>query len=69
MDKASNSGDIDANTEEPSMSDNRTSAASVKPSRDEAEAAVRTMDGTRLRSHTLKVMMEAHHPRSVAKPY
>jgi GTP cyclohydrolase I len=43
MDKASNSGDIDANTEEPSMSDNRTSAASVKPSRDEAEAAVRTL--------------------------
>ena len=43
MDKVSNSGDIDANTEEPSMSDNRTSAASVKPSRDEAEAAVRTL--------------------------
>jgi len=34
-----------------------------------AEAAVRTMDGTRLRSHTLKVMMEAQHPRSAAKPY
>ena len=43
MDKVSNSGDIDANTEEPSMSGNRTSAASVKPSRDEAEAAVRTL--------------------------
>ena len=43
MDKVSNSGDIDAITEEPSMSDNRTSAASTRPSRDEAEAAVRTL--------------------------
>jgi GTP cyclohydrolase I len=43
MDKVSNSGDIDAIAEEPSMSDNRTSAVSKKPSRDEAEAAVRTL--------------------------
>jgi len=43
MDKVSNSGDIDAIAEEPSMSDNRTSAASAKPSRAEAEAAVRTL--------------------------
>lgn len=43
MDKVSNSGDIDAIGEELSMSENRTSAASAKPSRDEAEAAVRTL--------------------------
>jgi len=43
MDKVSNSGDIDAITEDTSMSDNRTSAVSAKPSRAEAEAAVRTL--------------------------
>jgi GTP cyclohydrolase I len=43
MDKVSNSGDIDAIAEETSMSENSTSAVSKKPSRDEAEAAVRTL--------------------------
>ncbi len=43
MDKVSNSGDIDAIVEEPSMSDNRTSADPKNPSRKEAEAAVRTL--------------------------
>jgi GTP cyclohydrolase I len=43
MDKVTTSGDIDVMTEEPSMSDNRTAAAAQKPSRAEAEAAVRTL--------------------------
>ena len=43
MDKVSNSGDIDAVIEESSMSESSTGAGSVKPSRDEAEAAVRTL--------------------------
>lgn len=43
MDKVMNSGDIDAVIEEPSMSDERAVAASTRPSRKEAEAAVRTL--------------------------
>lgn len=43
MDKVSNSGDIDAIAEETSMSENSTNAVSKKPSRDDAEAAVRTL--------------------------
>ena len=34
-----------------------------------AENAVRQMDGTKLRSHTLKVMLEVQRARSAAKPY
>jgi len=43
MNEVLKSGDIDALIEEPSMSDDRTSAASTLPSREEAEAAVRTL--------------------------
>ncbi len=43
MDKSFVSGDIDVVTEEPSMSEDRTVAPSGKPSREEAEAAVRTL--------------------------
>jgi GTP cyclohydrolase I len=43
MDKIAVSGDIDAIIEEPSMSKTRTVAVSDKPSRSEAEAAVRTL--------------------------
>ena len=43
MNEVLKSGDIDALIEEPSMSDDRTSAASKLPSREEAEAAVRTL--------------------------